>query len=348
MTAKPRRPRHKLLVAVGLRRALGLSALICGVLSAPSAGAQSAAGGTTAQALFDTAKKLMKSGKYAEACPALEESQRIEARSGTALNLADCYEHQGRLASAWSTFLEAAALAKTSSNPAREKGARDRAAALVPRLSNLLITAAAAQSNPDLQITRDGERVGPAQLELPLPTDAGEHTIAASAPGRKPWQTVVTVAGAASTTKVIVPDLEHVATPAVASRPERSPNPPPAVAPSETTAPGVNGAVIAGSLVTGALAVGTVVTSILYKSKLHDYDNANKTAEPNNARDLLSQTRAMGALNLALLGGTVVAAGVTVVLWASASPHENATNAGVELRGRFAPGWAGLSLGGRL
>jgi tetratricopeptide (TPR) repeat protein len=324
------------------------------VLYTAPAGAESAAGSATAQALFDNAKKLMKSGKYAEACPILEESQRIEARSGTALNLADCYEHQGRLASAWSTFLTAAALAKTASNPERERGARDRAAALAPRLSSLLISAAAAKSTPDLQITRDGERIGPVQLGLPLPTDAGEHTIAATAPGRKPWRTVVTVAGAASTTKVVVPDLENAApapSAAVAVAPvsgrERATKPPPPAAPSESTSAGVNNAVIAGAIVTGAFAVGTVVTSILYKAKLHDYDAANQ-AQAGNSADLRAQTRSMGALNLALLGGTVVAAGVTVVLWATASPHEQPMNARVELRGVFAPGCAGLSLGGSL
>ncbi len=302
----------------------------------------------------------MSDGKYAEACSALEESQRIESRSGTALNLADCYEHAGRLASAWSTFLEAATLAKATGNAEREHGARERASALAPRLSNLLISAPSAASTPGLEIIRDGELVGPAQLGVPLPADAGTHTVAARAPGRKPWQTTVTVANGASTANVAVPDLESSAAatsagtsagPLTGWRPEQ---PPQSVAPSSSEpamdhgAPSrINGGVIAGGAVTGVLLVGTVVTSILYSAKLQDYNTANNQLLSSRSH-LHSQTETLGVANLALLGGTVVAAGVTVFLWTRAPSHEGPASASVELRGTVGPGLTGLSLGGTL
>src|SRR4051812_11324452 len=83
-----------------------------------------------AQSLFDQAKELMASGRPAEACPKFAESQRLDPRSGTLINLANCYEQTARLASAWSKYIEAATSAKASGNQEREAVARERAAAL--------------------------------------------------------------------------------------------------------------------------------------------------------------------------------------------------------------------------
>ena len=66
----------------------------------------------------------MQQGKYAEACPKLEESMRLDSGIGTQFNLADCNEHIGKLATAWAGFLDVAAAAKAASQPDREKVAR--------------------------------------------------------------------------------------------------------------------------------------------------------------------------------------------------------------------------------
>jgi hypothetical protein len=103
---------------------------------------------TAAQTLFDEAKKLMASGRYAEACPKLEASQRIEPALGTLLNLADCDEKRGQLASSWARFLEAAAQARAEGHPDAELVARDRAAQLAARLpKSVLQTPGAGPSN---------------------------------------------------------------------------------------------------------------------------------------------------------------------------------------------------------
>src|SRR5258708_17552643 len=88
----------------------------------------------TAQALFDQAKQLATSGKYADACPKFEESERLDPGIGTQFQLASCYEHVGRIASAWTLFLDVASAARGMKQPEREKVARERAAALEGRI----------------------------------------------------------------------------------------------------------------------------------------------------------------------------------------------------------------------
>src|SRR4051794_17555175 len=65
-----------------------------------------------AQVLFDDAMQLVKKGKATEACPKLEESQRLDPAMATQFRLAECYQQTGRIASAWSVFIEVADSAK--------------------------------------------------------------------------------------------------------------------------------------------------------------------------------------------------------------------------------------------
>src|SRR6188768_4533635 len=106
---------------------------LCGVavsVPTPAHAEAGAAQKAAAESLFDDGLKAMKSGHFAEACPKLEESERIDPAIGTLLYLGECYEKTGRTASAWATFREAASLANTSNQADRARVASARAQGL--------------------------------------------------------------------------------------------------------------------------------------------------------------------------------------------------------------------------
>ncbi len=166
-----------------------------------------------AQALFDRARELHDGGKYDEACPLFAESQRLDAGLGTLLYLSDCYELTGRLASAWAGFREAAAIARMREQPAREKIARERAAALEPRLSMMRINVAEPNLAIGLVLTRNGVRIGEPVWGDWVPVDPGEQRIEAVAEGYRPWSTTVPIAGESGREDVFVPPLARAEAP---------------------------------------------------------------------------------------------------------------------------------------
>jgi hypothetical protein len=65
-----------------------------------------------ADQLFKKGKKLLAEKRYAEACTAFEDSDRLDPGIGAKLNVAKCYEDWGKLATAWRWFSDAERMAK--------------------------------------------------------------------------------------------------------------------------------------------------------------------------------------------------------------------------------------------
>src|SRR5689334_9389322 len=116
---------------------------------------------SSAEALFRDGRRLMKEHKLAEACEKFEASERIDDSVGTLLNLADCREKNGQLATAWATFLKAASTARTRHDD-HETTAKAHAAALEPRLSYLTISVPESSKVDGLVIKRDDVEIDPA------------------------------------------------------------------------------------------------------------------------------------------------------------------------------------------
>ncbi len=157
----------------------------------------------------------MQEGRYAVACPKLEESLRLQYGLGTEFNLADCNENVGKLAAAWLGFTSVADAARTQNQPQREAVARDRAKALEPRVSMVTIEVPE-PAILGLELVRDGIAIGGGAGTAPI--DPGPHQLTASAPGRQTWHGTFTAAPG-TRLKLIVPPLAPLAQAPVAAAP---------------------------------------------------------------------------------------------------------------------------------
>jgi hypothetical protein len=163
-----------------------------------------------AETLFEEAKKRMESGDYANACPKLAESYRLDPGSGTLTALALCHEQLGKTATAWAEFIEVVTEAQQGGRADREKFARKHVSALEPHLSRLTISVAPETARlPDVQVRRDHAVVGAAAWGVSSPIDPGDHVIEASAPGHLVWSTRVTIGQDGDKQSVAVPLLDE-------------------------------------------------------------------------------------------------------------------------------------------
>jgi len=196
-----------------------LSTFVAATAGAQTGGASNRA---AAEALFNQGRSLAASGKYAEACPKFEASEKLDPGLGTILNLADCYEKLGKTASAWAEYREAIPLARAAGSKVREDLATERAKALESRLSMLTIRAMVGEDSAGLDIRRDGIPVQPAELGSPIPVDPGPHTVEAVAPGKQKWSSTVELSDAQKLS-VEVPALTASAPAPVPAKPITAP-----------------------------------------------------------------------------------------------------------------------------
>ncbi|MDF2692690.1 MAG: hypothetical protein K0S65_1073, partial [Labilithrix sp.] len=199
----------------------------------------------TADKLFAEANALVSEGRYAEACPKLAESQRIEPAVGTQFNLADCYEHLGKTATAFALFSDVARIARAAGKFERERRAKERATALEAHLAHVRIVPQAPA--PGLEIKIDDVVLPRQSWATAFPIDPGDHHIVASAPSRTSWEGT-TKATADQSVEVAIPELVDP-TP----RPQRAETRPAPSSTQRTIAIAVAGAGVAG-LAVGAIA----------------------------------------------------------------------------------------------
>jgi hypothetical protein len=183
-----------------------LAFLALGVCS-PAGAEPTASDRAAAEALFAEGGSLYQAGRYQEACAKLADSQRLDPAPGTLLNLARCYQKLGQTATAWLTFLDAAAAARNAHNSDREKMAKEAAAALAPTLPKLTIVVPQHNVPVGIEVKRDGTRVPPALWNSSAAVDPGDHEIVFTATGKKPWSTHVR-AEPSRVTQVTLPVLE--------------------------------------------------------------------------------------------------------------------------------------------
>jgi hypothetical protein len=157
-----------------------------------------------AEALFRAAKDLQAEGKIAEACAKYVESHRLDPKPGTILNVATCHDLEGRTATAWADFAEAATFAARAHQTDREKLARSKVDELAKRLSYVTFRFPEVK---DLVVLLDGKALTPASAGTRVPIDPGDHDLDARAPGKAPWTTRVKIDPGPGERTVVVPVL---------------------------------------------------------------------------------------------------------------------------------------------
>jgi len=342
------RPRTAARLSPALALALGAGL----ALVAPVARAQTAASGAdaaTAQALFDDGKKALAAKDFASACPKLAESQRLDPGGGTALALALCYEGQGKTASAWAAFREAANYAKKDRRGDREASANEHIAALEPSIPKLLV--AVRKPTPGLVLKRDGTPMGEGQVGTALPLDPGEHVIEATAPQRKAFRVTVTLPAQGTLSTVEVPELaeEDRGTPAPTAVPQSKPGPArPAPEPEDNTNRYILGGVVGGA----GVVVGTIGL-ILGASARSQWNNASSQCPGNRCpnQTLIDNAKSAGntadaATVMLIVGGAAVATGAVILLTAPSTADK--PRAQVHLAPMLGDRMGALTLGGTL
>jgi hypothetical protein len=331
---------------IGHARTLGTLALSLGLLVPASARAQSVDAKKTAaaQALYDQATSEMDAKHYATACPKLEEVTRLIPEGlGAKLTLGECYESQGRLASAWVQYSLVGAIAVKVGQSERSQRAAAKAAELKPKLATLsLDVSEATRSAPGLAITRDGLPVGEEQWAKPAPVDAGGHDIVATATGREPWKYHVEVTDGAKLSvrvKAFEPAPEPKAAPVATPAPVMSSSPPSSwQRPAGVAAMGLGvvGVVIGATL--GGLAIGKNG-----ESNRDNHCDANDSCDPEG---LSLRSKALGLGNgstgAMIVGGVLLAGGVVLFATAKKVPTQGMGQA----RARLEVGMSGIQVRG--
>jgi hypothetical protein len=288
------------------------------VLAAGTARAAEPRDPAAAEALFEDARRLLEQGEYQAACPKFAESYRLDPATGVLFALALCHERSGKLALAWAEFIDVAGRANADHNTEREAAARERADALLPRLSFLVIQVDPATAGlPGLNLQHDGIALRPAAFGSALPVDPGRHLVRAEAPGHRPWEATLEVGSEPGRQVITVPALEPLPPP----RPRPTPAPPArARAPERpgllTLTPLRLGGIALGSAGVASLALGgaALVRALQEKSDAdHECTARGCTLAGENGRSAAHEAATWATVG-AVSGAALLGAGVVLYL----------------------------------
>ena len=203
-----------------------------------------------AEALFRAGRQLLFEARFEDAYAKFEESYRLDPTAGALFNMGECRLNQGKSASAWALYKQAATLADVQGKPDLMDLATSRANQLQVDLSYL--TFHVAQAVPGLEVMRDGVLVGRAQFDVSLPVDPGRHSISLRAPGYESLEIAVIIGEKHDRQTFNVPKLNEKPLAVTAS-----PSPPPVatriIEAKPNTWPWAIGGVGAASLLVGSV-----------------------------------------------------------------------------------------------
>jgi hypothetical protein len=278
------------------------------------AAAQASSREPLAETLFDDGKALMAQGKYAEACPKLAESERLDPALGALLALAFCHEKEGKTATAWSEFVTARGLAQRTKEIERERLAEGYVEELEGRLVRVTIRVSPEMQSVDgFELRQNGAPLTKATWGTTTPVDPGEQVLEATAPGKRPWTFRFVVRDGDAPRAIEVPLLEPNTPLSSASAPPLSPPLESAHAPQSHSVRTLGYAI-------GGLGIASVAVGAFFGVRaIEKNDDAKALCAPMNctnanALDLNSQARTSATVATVAITAGLVATGVGVFL----------------------------------
>lgn len=264
-----------------------------------------------AQNLFKEGLALANKGEFAAACKKFAASN-VEERSVDAFTgLGVCNEKQGKLATAWAAFNDAANLARSLKDD-RYKSLQERAAGIEPKLSRLTLNPKVALPE-NAVVRRNGVDVSRGALGTAIPVDPGEQAVEITADGFKPWKGSIKVGENGDKQTLDLPALEKDP-----NWKPKEPAPGPGQRENDGSALRIAGFVVGGVGVVG-LGVGAVMGGLAAS------DKSNAETDPalcgggsctDTGRQVVEDARTKALVSTVLLpvGGTLLAGGVVLLV----------------------------------
>jgi hypothetical protein len=278
-----------------------------------------------AETLFREGRQAVDAGDLKGACDKFAHSYRLDPAPGTLLNLGDCEERLGKLASAWVHFIQLHdVLAPADDRRALAQSRADAVSVRLPRVRVVL-----AKSTPEgARVLRDGAPLDSAAIGMLVPVDPGSHVLVVHVDGRRDRETKITVAEA---------EKRDVTLEAGALLP------PPVVALPPPEHHGLGGRRVVAVVVAGAgvlaLGAGFVTGGVALGTQSQSNKTCNSgVCSDQTGVDLHEQAKTQALVADVLLGVGVVALAAGAVLWFTGKPATAAVGLapnGIVLRGVF-------------
>ena len=149
-----------------------------------------------AEALFEQGRKLMAANRYAEACAAFDDSQKLDPAVATLLNLAGCRQANGQIATAWGLFVDAERQTRSATGAAQVQlhtVAQHKADQLAPHVSRLIIHVPDGAAAAGAEVFRGRDAVDAGEWNRDLPIDGGTYAISVRVHGAPSWSANVQI-----------------------------------------------------------------------------------------------------------------------------------------------------------
>jgi len=301
------------------------------VVIAILAAASSPASADKADKLFKKGKKLLAEKKYADACEAFTQVDKIDPGIGAKLNVARCFEEWGKLAIAyrWYTDAEKMAVASKDDRAAKIKELAEELDGNVPRVTIKVPDGA----DPDVlaTLTMDGKPVALDTLGIEQRVDPGPHRIEFVVDGETKTKMAPVERGGSSEVSLDIPKgtgkPKPKKRPDVANKPGEPPEPEVPSPPGRTQRiVGVTLAV-AGGVTVGVAAALTLSARGTYNDALEaNCMGSTSMCDPTGLRITGdARDRANKMTIVSIIGGAAIIGGVVLYLVApnvsSSSEH---------------------------